>query len=94
MSKNVSTMFKEIIDMADCLGQYEMGWLDYPDNTVGRTNFYRELDHDISSKIGISPNCHSSFYLEQQDRLKKAQKALYDLGNRLSKKGLVDFLNY
>lgn len=93
MTMKFSTMFKRIIEQGE-LGQYELGWVDYPDNVVGRTNLYRELDRDISEKIGVSPNCHSSFYLERQERLKKAQKMLYDLGNRLSKRGAIDFMRY
>lgn len=88
-----STQFKRVIEMADCLGQYEMGWLDCPDNVVGRTNFYRELDKDIADRIGVSPNCHNEFYLAKQEKLEKAQAALYRLGNRLSNQGAIDFIN-
>lgn len=90
MAKKISTQFREIIETSE-LGQHELGWIDLPHNTVGRTNLYRELDEDINSRIGISPYCYSSFYLEGQERLKKAQKMLYALDNRLAKKGLVDW---
>lgn len=86
-----STQFKKVIETADCLGMYEMGWLDIPNNVVGRTNFYDELDKDIAQKIDVYPNCSSDFYLEEQEKLKKAQAMLYRLGNRLSKQGAIDF---
>lgn len=79
-----STQFKKIIDTTACLGMYELGWVDIPNNNVGRCELYRELDEDIVRAIqNIGEHNHSSFAEEKRVKLHKAQTMLFRLGNKL-----------
>lgn len=84
-----STQFKKVIEVGE-LGVYELGWLDIPENNVGRRNMYEELDRDITTAMqNIGEYNHSSFAEEKRARLSKAQAMLYRLGNKLVTQGAM-----
>lgn len=86
-----STQFKKVIETSE-LGMYELGWLDIPNNNVGRLEMYKELDQDITTAMqNIGEYNHSSFAEEKRARLDKAQAMLYRLGNRLVAQGAMEW---
>lgn len=82
-----STQFKKVIEAGE-LGMYELGWLDIPENNVGRGHMYKELDDDITLAIqNLGEYNFNSFAEDRRAKLKKAQAMLHRLGNSLRAQG-------